>query len=239
MKIARHTGAGRREIALIAVLVLAATGLVSLLVAGPFGGRTSGSAAPLAGTDEANAQQAPARRIPGDPYAVGPTRAPVTLVMYADFGCVFCAKFSRETEPELVKRYVDTGVLRMEWRDYPMFGDESTAAARAGRAAAAQGRFWEFSRAVYAASPDRGHPELARDRLVAFAEQAAVPDMRRFQAELDGTTHDLAIQEDLNEGVKYGVPSTPAFVINGHAMVGAQPLEAFTAMIDKAAGGPR
>ena len=45
-----------------------------------------------------------------------------------------------------------TGTLRIEWRDFPYLGPESTTAAHAGRAAAAQGEFWEFHDAMYASS---------------------------------------------------------------------------------------
>ena len=71
--------------------------------------------------------------------ALGKPDAPVVMINYAELRCPFCAKFSRDIEPELIKRYVDAGVLRLEWRDFPIFGEESLEAAKAGRAAAAQG----------------------------------------------------------------------------------------------------
>ena len=48
----------------------------------------------------------------------------------------------------------------------------------------------------------------------------------------------LPAQRDLAEGTKLGVDGTPTFFINGTALVGAQPLDAFTAIIDKALGAP-
>ena len=47
--------------------------------------------------------------------------------------CPFCGKFARDTEPTLVKDYVDKGILRIEWRDFPYLGPESLTAAHAGR----------------------------------------------------------------------------------------------------------
>ena len=240
LETARRTGGNRSGIALLAVVVLVVTGVVTLLGSRWPDGRTAGSASPVAGTAEANARQKPARRTPGDPYALGPSRAPAVLVVYADFGCVYCAEFSRQVKPELTRRYVDKGLLRLEWRDYPLIGEESTMAARAGRAAAAQGRFWEFSTAVYG-SPSTGpaYPDLSRGRLVDAAARAGVGDLRRFEADLDGTAYDLAIQDDLNEGVRYGLSSTPTFVLNGRILSGSQPVEVLAAVIDEAVGGPR
>lgn len=174
------------------------------------------------------------RRQPGDPLALGDPDAPVALVVFSDYRCPFCAKFSRDTEPELVKRYVDAGELRIEWRDYPIFGPQSMTAARAGRAAAEQGRFWEFNRAVYAAAPERSKADLTDEDLIGFARQAGVPDIDRFTASMRGSTFDDAINADLAQGTGIGVPSTPAFLINDVPMLGAQPTDDFVTAIDGA-----
>jgi protein-disulfide isomerase len=234
---------GRRETWLIAALVVVAVALVGYFALAPGGddeatagsGGGASTTGPAAGATSAPLSD-PARRVPGDPMALGAPDAPVTMVMYSDFRCPFCAKFSRDTEPELIDRYVDNGTLRLEWRDFPIFGEQSFVAARAGRAAAAQGRFWEFTRAVYAAAPQTGHPDLSEDVLIGFAEDAAVPDIARFTAEMRGTVHESAIQRDLDEAQRLGVPSTPAFLVNGMPLLGAQPLAVFTTRIDDAAG---
>src|SRR5699024_7130071 len=101
-----------------------------------------------------------ARREADDPFAIGPVDAPVVMVVFSDYRCPFCARYSRVTEAELVEKYVSEGQLRIEWRDFPVFGDASMLAARAGRAAAEQDRFWEFNNAVYEAAPESGHHEL-------------------------------------------------------------------------------
>lgn len=176
------------------------------------------------------------RRVDGDPLARGSIDAPVVLVAYSDYRCPFCAKFSRDTEPALVEKYVDTGVLRIEWRDLPIFGEQSMAAARAGRAAAAQGRFWEFNSALYAASPDRGHPTLDTQALRDFASQSGVPDMAQFDADAYDETIDADIAADMLEANMIGISSTPSFVINGYPVLGAQPLSVFDELIEKVGG---
>ncbi|WP_396912430.1 thioredoxin domain-containing protein [Mycolicibacterium sp.] len=174
------------------------------------------------------------RRQPGDPFAMGAADAPVVMVVYSDYRCPFCAKFSRDIQPELVERFVEDGKLRIEWRDYPIFGDQSMLAARAGRAAAEQGKFWEFHDAVYAASPDRGMAELTEDKLIGFAEQAGVPDIDRFTAGMRSDDFDNAINADLAQGNSIGVPSTPAFMINNAPLLGAQPTDEFVSAINQA-----
>ena len=172
------------------------------------------------------------RRIDGDPLALGDVDAPVVLVEYSDYRCPFCAKFSRDSEPELIQRYVDEGKLRIEWRDMPLFGEQSLAAARAGRAAAAQGKFWEFNSAVYAAAPATGHADLTPAVLRGFAEQAGVPDLDRFEADAASADFDEQIRGDAEAAQMLGVVSTPSFSVNGHPLVGAQPTPAFTRLVD-------
>lgn len=239
---ARRPGVSRREWITVAVLAVAAVILTTVLVARPGASQepSAGGAAPPTTSGDA-AATGPlgdiARRIPGDPLALGAVDAPVVMVMFSDYRCPFCAQFSRETEDELVSRYVDQGILRIEWRDFAIFGEQSTVAAQAGRAAAAQGRFWEFNEAIFADAPDRGHIDLPDDRLVEYARQVGVADLERFQAEMDSPANVEAVGADLIEATALGVPSTPAFVLNGAPILGAQPLEAFTTAIDAAIAG--
>lgn len=169
-----------------------------------------------------------------DPMALGPVDAPVVLVIYSDYRCPFCAKFSRDTEPQLVERYVNTGKLRIEWRDLPIFGAQSLQAAKAGRAAAEQGRFWEFNRTVFRYAPDHGHAELTDKILLERAREAGVPDLARFQAAVASDRLLPAVQRDIQEAVAIGAASTPVFVINDQPVVGAQPLDIFVSVIEQA-----
>lgn len=175
-----------------------------------------------------------ARRTDGDPMAIGPVDAPVVMVVFSDFRCPFCAQFSRDTETGIVTQYVDSGQLRIEWRDDPIFGDQSVRAAVAGRAAAAQGRFWEFTRAVYQDAPETGHPDLPDTALIDYASQAGVPDIARFTADLTSQTALPAVQADLAQAETLQVPSTPAFIINGYPLIGSQPMSEFTRTINGA-----
>ncbi len=173
------------------------------------------------------------RRVDGDPMAIGDVDAPLVLVEYSDYRCPFCAKFSRDSEPELIERYVDEGKLRIEWRDMPIFGEQSLTAARAGRAAAEQGMFWEFNAAAYEAAPDRGHADLTPAVLRGFAEQVGIPDLDQFDRDAASTEFDESIQSDAESGQAIGFMSTPSFSVNGHPMIGAQPTRAFTHLIDQ------
>ncbi|MET9609680.1 thioredoxin domain-containing protein [Streptomyces sp. NPDC006512] len=173
-----------------------------------------------------------ARREPGDKLATGRADAPVVLIEYSDFKCGYCGKFARDTEPELVKKYVEDGTLRIEWRNFPIFGAESEAAAKAAWAAGQQDRFAAFHAAAYAdGAKEKGFGEA---RLTELARQAGVPDLERFTKDMAGEEAAAALRKDQDEGYRIGVTSTPSFLVNGRPIAGAQPLDAFTAAIARA-----
>lgn len=176
--------------------------------------------------------EALARRDAADPLAVGRADAPVVMIEYADFQCGYCGKFARDTEPELVEKYVGDGILRIEWRNFPVFGEESRAAARAAWAAGRQGRFWEFHAAAYAeGAKEKG---FGKDRLDELAREAGVTDMRRFARDLASDAARRAVRKDQEEAYGLGATSTPSFLINGRPVAGAQPMETFTEAIEAA-----
>ncbi|MEE1839813.1 DsbA family protein [Streptomyces sp. NPDC007076] len=174
-----------------------------------------------------------ARRDAADKLAQGRADAPVVLIEYADFKCGYCGKFARDTEPALVKKYVDNGTLRIEWRNFPIFGAESEAAARAAWAAGQQDRFWQFHAAAYAeGAKEKG---FGKDRLKELARQAGVADLARFARDADSPAASAAVSEDQEQGYGIGATSTPSFLINGRPIAGAQPMETFTSAVEAAA----
>ncbi|MCX4865675.1 DsbA family protein [Streptomyces sp. NBC_00257] len=174
-----------------------------------------------------------ARRDAGDKLAQGRADAPVVLIEYADFKCGYCGKFARDTEPALVKKYVDNGTLRIEWRNFPIFGAESEAAARAAWAAGQQNRFWQFHAAAYAeGAKEKG---FGKDRLKVLAREAGVADLDRFARDADSSAASAAVSKDQEQGYGIGATSTPSFLINGRPIAGAQPAETFTRAIEAAA----
>ncbi|MFD9338709.1 DsbA family protein [Streptomyces sp. NPDC060028] len=232
----RKTSARKPLLISAGVAVAAITlGLVSWQATAPAekdSGRSGASSAAAPGTDPAAELKALARRDFGDKLAVGRPDAPVVLIEYSDFKCGYCGKFARDTEPELVEKYVQDGTLRIEWRNFPIFGADSEAAAKAAWAAGQQDRFRQFHAAAYAeGSKEKGFGEA---RLEELARQAGVPDLEKFKQDAAGDGAAAALRKDQEEGYRIGVQSTPSFLINGTPIAGAQPLDAFTAAIAKA-----
>ncbi|WP_448851708.1 DsbA family protein [Corynebacterium sp. 335C] len=174
------------------------------------------------------------RRDEHDPFALGAVDAPVVISVFSDFECPFCAKHALETEPRIISDYVEAGLVRLEWNDAPVGGERAVRAAEAGRAAAAQGMFWEYQHAAFekAREKGQGHPEFTDEELVAIAEAAGVPDMGRFRSDLDGRVWAGAVEDALRHAQTVGVNGTPTFVVGDEAVVGAQPYDVFRGKIE-------
>lgn len=220
-----------------------ATAVVTAVLAFALGRGTAGgdTAAPATvSTPEAQEPANPhllalARRDADDPLALGSPDAPVVMIEYSDFQCPFCGRFARETKPDLVRDYVDKGILRIEWRNFPVFGAESDQAARAGWAAGQQNRFWQFHDEAYAEPRRRNAGDFSEDNLLAMARKAGVKDLARFEKDMASEAAHQAVTRDSEEGYDIGVTSTPAFLINGRPVLGAQPTDVFTDIVDEAA----
>lgn len=190
----------------------------------------SGDVTALAG----RALPAQAVRAPEDPRAIGDPDAPVVMLEWADFLCPFCGIIALETEPELIARYVDTGVLRIEWRDLPLQGEGALLAAVASRAAAAQGGFWEMHEALFTAEL-RDNPQRATPTALIDLAGSIGLDQAAFAEALTDETLLTAAIEEAQIGRGLGMTGTPTFLVNGRPLVGAQPLEAFDEAIRTAA----
>ncbi|MDR3033006.1 MAG: thioredoxin domain-containing protein [Kitasatospora sp.] len=176
-----------------------------------------------------------ARRDKSDQLAMGRADAPVVMIEYADYQCPFCSKFARDTEPELIRSYVGKGLLRIEWRNFPIFGKESEQAARAAWAAGRQQKFQEFHEQAYAKPHKRNTGAFAEDKLVVLARAAGVPDLDRFRKDMNSAKAKAAVKRDMDEGMQLGVTSTPAFLVNDKPILGAQPVGSFKKAIKQAA----
>ncbi|MFI7575737.1 DsbA family protein [Micromonospora sp. NPDC049497] len=196
---------------------------------------TGAAAGGSAGGQTENPFAGLARRAPNDPLALGKPDAPVVILEYADFQCPFCGRHARETEPKLIKEYVDKGLVRIEWRDLPYLGAESNDAAAAGRAAAAQGKFWEFHNAVYAKERRVNSGSLSEDALRDIARSIGL-DLDRFDTDRTSAATRTAVLRDQQEATSMGITGTPAFIVGDTPIVGAQPYEAFQQAIDRQVG---
>lgn len=176
---------------------------------------------------------------------LGDANAPVTIVEYGDFKCPFCTAWAIRTEPKLKRAFIDTGKVRLVWRDFVNIDAESGPAAEAARCAGAQGRFWQYHDALYHYTWNNFYAQSrSAEGQTAFtghyeqlARQAGVKSIAAFSACRAAGAYRDAVAASRNAGVKEGVDGTPTFFIGGQKVVGAQPYDVFRRLIDAQLGG--
>lgn len=161
----------------------------------------------------------------GDDPVRGPADAPITIVEFSDFQCPFCSRVN-PTLKRLEETYA--GRIRVVFRDFPLLQIHPHAgkAAEAAGCADEQGKFWPMHDALFAAQD-----KLQPDDLKQHATQLGL-DMDKFTQCLDSGRRTVEWRKDLTDGEAYGVSSTPAFFVNGRMIVGAQPYEEFSAVVE-------
>lgn len=178
------------------------------------------------------------RRDPSDGQALGAVDAKVVMVLYSDFACPYCTLFAKQVEPGLADLVKD-GTLRIEWRDLAQITATSPLAARAGRAAAAQGRFWEFHDAAYGAAKDGEHPEYTEESLLDLAKTAGVPDLEAFRTTMNAQETADAVAAAKQEAYGLGVSGTPFMFIGDAYISGYKELAAVRATVEAQAAASK
>lgn len=171
-----------------------------------------------------------------DGPSIGDANAKVTMVEFVDYQCPSCRSFWRETEPRLKKEYIDTGKVRLVFKDFPVvqLHPDAMLAAMAARCANDLGKYWQFHNEIF-------HRQQFGDEVVRFTMKdlkkwggAIGLDVDSFNSCLDSSRHRDEVAKDQSEGATVGVQGTPTFLINGHAIVGAQPYLVFKKVLDDA-----
>jgi protein-disulfide isomerase len=184
-------------------------------------------AGPVTGVNDSPTPQYVRYPIPTNGFpSIGPANAPITIVEFGDFQCPFCRQWQTDTYQPLMDAY--PGKIRLVYRDFPLTQIHPNAlpAAEAAQCANEQNAFWPYHDKLFSSE------NLSNDVYVQYATDLNL-DMTKFNTCLSNHTYDKYIQDNSDFAVKTGVNSTPTFFINGLAVIGAQPIDAFKQIIDK------
>ncbi len=172
-------------------------------------------------TVEAPASAAPA---PADmEMALGRVDAPVTIIEYASLSCSHCAKFHEQTLPTLQKKYIDTGKVRLVFREFPL---EKTAfwASIMARCAGTK-RYFAFVDVFFEKQQSWYSAENPFEALLKIARLGGLSASAVKACSEDKALGDGILQTRLDGEHQHEVTSTPSFVIDGKTYRGALTLE--------------
>lgn len=167
-------------------------------------------------------------RLAGHEPVKGSAQAPVTIVEFSDFQCPYCAR-SQAVLQQIRATYGDS--VRFVFKQLPLdMHRDARRAAEASLCAADQGKFWELHDWMFS-QPN----QLAEAQLIEQAGALGL-DVERFKQCLTGGEKAALVNRDVQAAQELGISGTPAFVINGRMVMGAQPFEAFKEVIDDELG---
>lgn len=161
----------------------------------------------------------------------GDAQAPVTIIEFSDFQCPFCGRFATDAGHQIDEAYVNNGLVRFGYWHVAFLGPESQWAAEASECAAEQDRFWEYHDYLFEHQSGENQGAFNKDQLKTFAAVLEL-DTSAFDECLDSGRYTDIINTDTNQARSIGATSTPAFLINGQPVVGAQSFEVFQQVID-------
>jgi len=228
-------------LAILAVFVVAQSGLMVYLIMKVDKLATAVTAAPVVANnaasdtgDSANdaSQYKDVSPVPveieGSP-STGPENAPIVFVEFTDFECPFC-KEVQPTVKELMKKY--DGKIRHVFRHYPLSAIHKGAvpAASASMCANDQGKFWEYHDKLFEKANNGG--SLTNDVLKATADELGL-DRTAFDSCFSSKKYLNKVQQDFEAGNTYQVSGTPTFFINNRVVSGNLPLEVFEGIIEE------
>ncbi|MBI5470509.1 thioredoxin domain-containing protein [Candidatus Kaiserbacteria bacterium] len=184
-------------------------------------------------------------KIAGEPF-IGKENAPLTMAYWSDFQCPFCKAVDvggvqginiEPSFPMIIKDYVDTGKLKVVFKDYQFLGQDSVTAAEYGRAiwALYPDKYYGWREAMYKAQDaegDQGFGDAASiDALIKKIPGLDAAKIKALVAQKKAE-YDAAISADQQEGAKFGIQGTPGFIIGKKAIDGAAAPAEFKSAID-------
>jgi protein-disulfide isomerase len=216
---ARHEPDSRRRTRTLyaAVAVVAAAVAGALVLASVLTARDDDSAPSAGDAGTVTVAGAESRAllagIPRQGIALGRPNARVTLVEFADLQCPFCAEWSRNALPELVRDYVRPGRVRIVFRGLTFIGPDSEEALRFALAAGEQEKLWNVVDLLYENQGGENEGWVTDDLLNAVGGAVPGLDVERVFAERSGTRVDAELEAAEEAATESGIRGTPSFAV--------------------------
>lgn len=170
---------------------------------------------------------------PTDEIVLGKPKAPITIVEYYSMTCSHCADFDLDTLPQLRKNWIDTGKARFVFRDFPL-DKLALRGAMLGRCLAADKGPEAYARFIELLMKGQESWTTSKEPFQALDSSARLAGMSKDKIEACVANKKLEtyiFEQQLEAQKKYGIRSTPSFVINGKMYAGAMSIEQFDKLL--------
>lgn len=182
--------------------------------------------------EEANKPQLVEGDFTDDDAVLGDPNAPITIVEFSDYECPYCQRHFRETHGQLKEKYIDTGKVKLIFRDFPLsFHADAEPAANAAECVREQlgdKGYFTYHDVVF----EKANQGLQVANLIKWGVEVGASESKLKTCIEEGRFKD-EIAKDFADGQRAGVTGTPAFLINNIRVSGAMPFEVFEEVIEE------
>jgi protein-disulfide isomerase len=149
---------------------------------------------------------------------MGDPNAPVTIQAWEDFMCPACRQWTTSIEPQLIDEYIKTGVVRLEFHQFPLsiHAPGAEMGAQASLCANDQNAFWPYHNRLFPAQ-DQGQAGFTIDSLVRYADELGL-DSRALMDCMSSQKYRTDVTTSVNEALSLGLNATPSILVNGVPM---------------------
>ncbi len=186
------------------------------------------TARPDTGIDSATVANADRGRVQGPDSAMW-------VVMISDFQCPYCKQWHDSSMKRVERDYIAPGKIKFAYLHLPLTSihKHARAEAEAAMCASAQGKFWPYSEALFAAQPTVGAMVSVEPLITRIAKELKL-DEAAFASCRQGNAVRALVNNDIAQATQSGVQSTPSFIIGDFLVQGALPYADFRKAIDTA-----
>jgi len=167
---------------------------------------------------------------------MGEPSATITIVEWGDYQCTFCYKFHQSTLNTIKQDFIETGKVKLVFKDFPLNGPDSVLAAEAAYCAQDQGKYWQYHDELYKNWGGERTGWVTRDSLDKFATTVSL-DLEKFDKCLDEHRYLERVNQMYEFGREIGIDATPSFLVFSNEkiikIIGNQPLEVFLKSLDE------
>ena len=167
---------------------------------------------------------------------IGNPSATITIVEWGDYQCTFCYKFHQSTLNTIKQDFIETGKVKLVFKDFPLNGPDSVLAAEAAYCAQDQGKYWQYHDELYKNWGGERTGWVNRDSLDKFATTVSL-DLEKFDKCLDDHKYLERVNQMYEFGKEIGIDATPSFLVFSNEKIikitGNQPLEVFLKSLDE------
>lgn len=198
---------------------LAIVAVVVLIVASSGGDDSGGDAGNL---QEVSVVEKLFAGIPQEGLTLGEPDAKVELVEYGDLQCPICRQFAEDILPPVIEKQVQSGDVKVVFRNFPIIGPQSAPAGAAALAAGAQGKGWQFLDLFYHNQGEENSGYADDAFMTAIAEAVGVPDIDKWNSDRKSAKFQAEVEETNEEAERLGLTGTPSLAIKGPGTDGTE-----------------